>query len=184
MRYLSFASVTQQSYTMSLMSPTVHDVAAAVVERHHPIDQLKLQKVIYFAAGEYAALTGEAMFPEPIEAWDYGPVIYDLWKEYHHFEEDGGIVQPESGDSSTLDDLAIGCVESALAKYGERTGANLIDITHQEPAWKDAYVAGQRRTMIPLEDLVETFRAKFSDVVVSPEVLDQLFARPAGLTGA
>lgn len=177
---LTNAQMTQQSYTMKPMPLTVHDVAAFVVERHHPIDQLKLQKIIFFAAGEYAALTGEPLFPEPIEAWDYGPVIFDLWTEYRRYEEDGGIVQPESGDSTKLDDLAVSCVESALAKYGERTGANLIDVTHLEPAWRDSYIAGQRRTVIPLETLIKTFRAKFSDWTVSQEVLDQLFARPAG----
>ncbi len=159
---------------------TAHDVAAFVVERHRPIDRSKLQKVIFFAAGEYAALTGEPLFPEPIEAWDCGPVIYDLWVEYRHYEEDGEVVQPESGDSTKLDALAVGCVESALAEHGGRTGASLTDVTQLEPAWMDSYVAGQRRTVIPLEALIESFRAKLSDGTVSPEVLDQLFARPAG----
>ena len=177
--HLTMVRVTQRSGTMEYMPITAHDVAAAVVERHHPIDQLKLQKIVFYAAGEYSALTGAAMFPEPIEAWDWGPAIYDLWTEYHHFEGDGGIVQPESGESAKLNALAIGCVESALAEYGERTGANLIELTHLEPAWKDCYVAGQRRTVIPLEILIQTFRAKFSNSTVSQEMLDQVFARPA-----
>lgn len=60
------------------MADNVHDVAAAIIERHHPIDPLKLQKLVYFAAGEYIALTGTPMFPEALEAWDHGPVVYDL----------------------------------------------------------------------------------------------------------
>ena len=156
---------------------TVHDVAAAVVERHHPIDQLKLQKIIFYAAGEYAALTGSQMFPEPIEAWDWGPAIYDVWKTYRRYEADGAIAVPESGDSSKLSDLAIGCVESALDKYGERSGANLIDLTHLEPAWKDSYIPGQMRTPIPVEALIISFRAKYATETIAAEVLEQIFAR-------
>ena len=168
------------SYTMDVMGTTVHDVAAAIVERHRPIDQLKLQKIIFYAAGEYAALTGAAMFPEPIEAWDWGPAIYDIWQEYRLYEADGAIVVPESGDSSKLDELAVGCVDSALEQYGERSGANLIDLTHQEQSWKDAYLPGQRRTQIPLESLVESFRAKYATRVIADEVLDRTFARLVG----
>lgn len=165
---------------MGSNSTNVNDVAAAIMERHQPIDKLKLQKIIFYAAGEYAALTGLAMFPEPIEAWDWGPVIYDLWQEFRRCGDDQAIVDLLSGDSSKLDPLAIGCVESALEKYGERSGANLIDLTHKEPAWKDAYVPGQRRTPIPLESLIESFRAKYEDSTISAEVLDHIFARTAG----
>jgi uncharacterized phage-associated protein len=159
---------------------SVYDISAAIVERHQPIDKLKLQKIIFYAAGEYAALTGSAMFPEPIEAWDWGPVVYDLWQECRKCEDDLAIVELLNGDSSNLNELAIGCVESALGKYGERSGANLIDLTHKERAWKDAYVPGQWRTPIPLESLIESFRAKYEERTISPEVLDHIFARSAG----
>lgn len=159
---------------------TAHDVAAAVVERHHPIDQLKLQKIVFYAAGEYSALTGKAMFAELIEAWDWGPAIYDLWREYRRFEGDGDIVVPESGNSSNLNDLAIGCVESALEQYGERSGANLIDLTHRDLAWRNSYVPGQKHTEIPLQELIDSFRAKFATQTVTGAVLEQVFSRPAG----
>jgi uncharacterized phage-associated protein len=164
---------------MSANPTSALDVAAAIVKRHQPIDQLKLQKILFYAAGEYAALTGEAMFPEPLEAWDWGPVVYDLWKECHRCEDEFAITEP-LGDPSNLNSLAIACVESALDAYGERSGANLIDLTHKEPAWKDAYEPGQRRTPIPLNSLVKSFRAKYENVVIPSEVLDKLFAKSAG----
>lgn len=160
---------------MNAMATTVHDVAAAVVERHHPIDQLKLQKIVFFAAGEFAALTGSQMFPEPIEAWDYGPVIYDVWRTYRQYEGEAAIVAPERGDATKLNALEIGCIEAALEKYGERSGANLIDVAHREVAWKECYVPGQVRTEIPIELMVSTFRAKYEIVEVPQDVLDLLF---------
>ncbi len=161
---------------MNNMAMTVHDVAAAVVARHHPIDQLKLQKIVFYAAGEYSALTGLPMFPEPIEAWDYGPVVYDLYRTYKHFEGEAAIAESEQGDPSKLNALEVGCVESALAQYGEHSGANLIDLTHKEPAWRDSYVAGEMRTEIPVEALVSSFRSKYATSTLSDEVREKAFA--------
>jgi uncharacterized phage-associated protein len=160
---------------MTDMATTVHDVAAAVVERHHPIDQLKLQKIVFFAAGEFAALTGSQMFPEPIEAWDYGPVIYDVWNTYRQYDGHAAIISPERGDATKLNSLEIGCIEAALEKYGERSGADLIDVTHKEVAWKESYVPGQLRTEIPIELMISSFRAKYENLELPGDLLDRLF---------
>jgi len=159
------------------MAQAVHDVAAAVITLCNPIDPLKLQKLVFFAAAEYAALTDEPMFPEPVEAWDYGPVVYDLWKTYRDYEGRADITEPERGDVNRLNDLEMGCVESAVQQFGHLTSAYLIEVSHREPAWKFHYVAGQHRTPIPHEALRETFRAKASEKYqIDPELLGFVFA--------
>jgi uncharacterized phage-associated protein len=115
---------------------------------------------VFYAAGEFAALTGDQLFPEPIEAWDHGPVIYDMWRTYRQYEGEAAIVDPERGDATKLNALENGCVEAALEKCGERTGTDLIESTHREPAWKETYMPGQTRTEIPAALIVSTFRAK------------------------
>ncbi|MGB8197885.1 MAG: type II toxin-antitoxin system antitoxin SocA domain-containing protein [Acidimicrobiales bacterium] len=160
---------------MPANSTNALDVAAAIVERIHPIDPLKLQKLVFYAAGEYAALTGERMFPEELEAWEYGPAVYDLWKAYRTYDDDRAIVKPRNGDPSHLNDLAIGCVDSTIRKYGNIPGPKLITLTHKEPAWQDAYVQGQWRTKIPFATLIESFRKK-ETTPPSDELLDRVFA--------
>src|SRR5665213_1575576 len=149
------------------------DVAAAIIERLHPIDPLKLEKLVFYAAGEYAALTGLPLFPEALEAWEYGPAVYDVWKTYKNCE-DRAIVTPQNGDPSKLNDLALGCVVSAVDKYGSIPGRKLINITHEEPAWRESYVEGTYRTPIPFNTLVESFRAKHTERP-SSELLDRVF---------
>jgi uncharacterized phage-associated protein len=158
------------------MECSVHDIAAAVIERHHPIDQIKLQKIVYFAAGQYMALTASAMFPEPIEAWAYGPVIYDLYDTYRDFEGKRTIVEPEAGDSSKLNDLAMGCVEWALAKFGEIPSARLIDLGHLERPWRENYASGEPRTVIPDVEIIAWFRERASATEIDQAVLEALFA--------
>jgi uncharacterized phage-associated protein len=48
---------------------------------------LKLQKLVYYAAGYYSAATNEPLMNCSIEAWEYGPVVPQL---YHEFKEFGG----------------------------------------------------------------------------------------------
>jgi len=152
------------------------DVAAAIVERINPIGPAKLQKLVFYAAGEYAALTGESLFPENIEAWDYGPVVYSLWKTYKSFEADGDILESQLGDVNKLNDLAKGCIASVVAKYGAFSGAKLIDMTHREPAWIESYMPGHGRTEIPLNVLVESFRNRQATSAISDELVDEFFA--------
>lgn len=55
----------------------------------------------------YLALTGTPMFPEPLEAWDDGPVVYDLSTTYRMFEGERAILEPTRGDSQVLDSVAL-----------------------------------------------------------------------------
>ena len=45
-----------------------------------PITPLKMQKLVYFAHGWHLAITGAPLISEPIQAWQYGPVISSLYQ--------------------------------------------------------------------------------------------------------
>jgi uncharacterized phage-associated protein len=152
-----------------------HDVAAAVIEGRNPITPAEMYMLVFFAAGEYSALTALAMFPEPFEAWGHGPIVRSLWKTYERFEGER-ISTAIGGDPSNLGDLAVGCVHSALTKHAELSGADLIDLVHLEPAWKEAYASAERHPVIPTEALMQSFRDKYAGVTISDEVLDRFFA--------
>lgn len=47
-----------------------------------PITPMKLQKLIFFAHGWYLALTGKPLIEEPVQAWQYGPVIPEVYKSF------------------------------------------------------------------------------------------------------
>lgn len=135
---------------------TAHDVAAAIIGEAAEIDALRLQKLVFLAAGEYLALTGQAMFPEPIEAWDYGPVVHSLYKTYQNCEAKP-IIAPKKGDPARLNDVAMACVESVVARFGHMTGSDLISLTHGMAPWRKAYVLGRFRTAIDLQEIYEYF---------------------------
>jgi len=46
------------------------------------ITPLKMQKLVYFAHGWHLAITGKPLLQEPIQAWQYGPVISSLYQQF------------------------------------------------------------------------------------------------------
>lgn len=50
-----------------------------------PIDQLKLQKLVFYAYAWHIAHEKGELFPEDIFAWPHGPVVRELWYEFNSF---------------------------------------------------------------------------------------------------
>lgn len=46
------------------------------------VSNMKLQKLLYLAQGNYLAATGTRLFDEAVLAYDHGPVVYDVLKAY------------------------------------------------------------------------------------------------------
>jgi uncharacterized phage-associated protein len=48
---------------------------------HEPLDPMKIQKLVYFAHGWHLGRDSGPLISEPIEAWDYGPVVPTLYRD-------------------------------------------------------------------------------------------------------
>jgi uncharacterized phage-associated protein len=54
---------------------------------HSPgLDQMKLQKLVYYAHAWYLAIKGTPLFDDDIEAWPWGPVVRNLYIEFKDFK--------------------------------------------------------------------------------------------------
>ncbi len=53
--------------------------------KQHPLTNLRLQKLVYFAHGWYAGILQERLIIDPIEAWKYGPVFPKLYHQLKVF---------------------------------------------------------------------------------------------------
>ncbi len=54
-------------------------------DKDYGISNLKLQKVLYFVQAYFLISTPEQCFKERIEAWDFGPVVPEAYREYKQF---------------------------------------------------------------------------------------------------
>lgn len=140
------------------------DLAAAAGESITP---MKLQKLVYYAHGWYAGYTGRPLIDETVEAWQYGPVIPSLYREFRHFG---------SGDiKSRATDFGLsGCTEVPIPadadiraflsnvwkSYGGYTGIALSEMTHAagtpwDETWSEA--PGLRGMDIPFPRIKQWF---------------------------
>lgn len=119
------------------------------------ITNLKLQKLLYFCEASYLLKSKgtEACFKEKILAWDYGPVVsevYDKYRTYGSFriqynrQEEPKISNPEY-------------INNVLEKMAGYNAFKLVDITHAQEPWKKAYEA--RNSVISKQSIYDFFRA-------------------------
>jgi len=49
------------------------------------VSPMKLQKLLYFTASEYAKHTGRPLLDDQFQKWDYGPVVRSVYDEFRSF---------------------------------------------------------------------------------------------------
>lgn len=113
------------------------------------LTNLKLQKLLYLLYTKYYFDTGDSLFPDRFEAWQYGPVlteIYDIFK----IEGSKPIVdlRPDAnGEVLIISETGIfgECFDYVWSNYARQGAANLVDLTHGDEkseyktAWRIAY---------------------------------------------
>lgn len=106
-------------------------------EGHELLSNLKLQKLVYYAQGLQLAIHSEPLFGDKIEAWEYGPVVPDLYHRYKKYE--AGCIpadpkfKPASIDKDTLDFL-----DEVFDAFGQFSAIRLMEIAHSDKCWQDA----------------------------------------------
>lgn len=153
---------------------TVHDVATFFIARASEdgnlLTHLKLQKLCYYAQGYSLALIGEAMFSEPIEAWEHGPVVRALYDEYKQFRKrpipaDAGPPELESWRTRVL--------EMVHQRFGWMTAWELRNRTHAEIPWREAWLSNEVDAELSNESMREFFRTSLSGERRQPKPADR-----------
>lgn len=111
------------------------DVAQYIYEEykrvaHETIDNLKLQKLLYFAQRESIAIINAPLFNDTLEGWRYGPVCRDVW----------GAFSPcgVSGGNSDISHEAKYIINNIVQEYGALESWKLSELSHNETSWKNA----------------------------------------------
>lgn len=115
------------------------------------IDNLKLNKILYYAQGWSLVKNGTPLFEDDIQAWDYGPVIQEVYHTYKCCGK-GPIEEADTPfDESRLSSEELELLLSVYMNYGKYTGWALKDMTHAKGSpWSQVYEKGMNR-VIPLE---------------------------------
>ena len=138
------------------------DIARYVIyycnQNSYSISNLKLQKLLYFIQAHFLLEKDEECFTDNIEAWDFGPVIPNVYYEYKLY---GSINIPNQKIYEELDiypktgkveftkkeiNYDIICyadkclINSLLNRFGDCSSTYLTQISINQKPWINAYV--------------------------------------------
>lgn len=110
-------------------------IECAKAKRIYDVSPMKLQKLLFYAQSWSVKLDNMELFDDPIERWDYGPVVREVYREFrefgaypiHLFATDAlgniPIIEPNDQYSWNL-------IDKILEVYGGFTAVQLSNMTH------------------------------------------------------
>ncbi|MBS7226291.1 MAG: DUF4065 domain-containing protein [Clostridiaceae bacterium] len=119
----------------------VLDIAKYVIyyctKKGYLITNLKLQKILYFIQAIFLVNTGSPCFKEEIEAWDFGPVVPEVYHEYKFFGNSNIFLEDEDIPYINKEDKKL--MKSMIDECSDYSAAELVSLTHKQAPWKKAY---------------------------------------------
>lgn len=121
---------------------TPKDIARYIIitenQNDTPISNLRLQKLMYFVQASLVTAKRNLYFCNGMQAWKYGPVIPEIYKEYRFYGSQNIIEEIEYDDMKICtDDKEI--IDSTLQFLRDLSTSHLIEISHKQDPWIDSW---------------------------------------------
>ncbi|WP_227806982.1 Panacea domain-containing protein [Mulberry dwarf phytoplasma] len=121
----------------------VFDIANyIIVNNPHQTTHMKLHKMIYYV---YAKCLVERNplpeFKDSFRAWVYGPVLPKLYNEFKEFTYLPINKTSPKGNINKITSSLKNAIDLVIELYGNKTGNELSNLTHQELPWQLSYNA-------------------------------------------
>lgn len=125
------------------------------------ITNLKLQKLLYYLQAWYVVKNkGQPLFKESIEAWQYGPVVKEVYEAYKCFGRNP--INDESlPNEFNLSKNVTECIDSVLNAYMDYSASTLVQSIHQDLPWQEAYSSQTSPKIIKLETMYNFYKDRF-----------------------
>lgn len=133
-------------------------IIAYCTEKDLELNNLKLQKILYFLQAQSLVETGVPLFKEPLQKWKYGPVVPSVYHEYKKrgasnlsCSDIGPILrepleneEPNFFDIYVIEDFDRNFISSndkmqlneSIGKLAKYNPFSLVQETHQHNIWK------------------------------------------------
>lgn len=141
---------------------SVLDVARYIInyshDKNYHISNLRLQKLLYFVQAQFLVKhkSNEGCFFENIEAWDFGPVVPEVYHEYkiygssdipkidEYIDFSNGIwnAEKKKWDYELISECDRNLINEMVDACSNYSATELVDITHNQKPWQQSYVKG------------------------------------------
>ena len=119
------------------------------------ISNLKLQKLLYYAQGIHLALYNKPLFQEPIEAWQYGPVVDSVYQIYKINGSDA--IKSFENPVENFSEAEENTLQFVQNAFGQFSAWKLSDMTHSESPWKNTEI----NHVIPQNEIQQYFEEHY-----------------------
>ena len=121
----------------------IEDIANYFLAKSDDISPKKLQKILYFAYSWHLVLTNNSidvinnrLFKDRFEAWIYGPVTYEIFKEYK--VKQASNIERYHGEQIKLSEQEVDILDDVWNVYGRYSADELVSISCQHLPWQKA----------------------------------------------
>lgn len=105
---------------------------------------LKLLKLLYYAEGCHLAIfESHSLFDEEIVAWEHGPVVVEVYREYCDNPYDLPLSEADRKDADRVGTEDRNLLEQVFQVFGQYSAWALRNKTHAETPWLEATDHGQ-----------------------------------------
>lgn len=119
---------------------------------------MKLQKMLYYEQGYHLAQFGTPLFNEPIEAWQYGPVVPSVYDAYSQYGRNG--IEPEDVAFEFESEEEMNLFFKVFEVYNKFSAYGLMELTHKESPWLNARHPLGHGRVIPQEEIRDYFKSR------------------------
>lgn len=120
-----------------------------------PVNNLRLQKLLYFVQAEFMVSKNSPCFLDKIEAWAWGPVVPSVHQKYKVFSA-SSIPVARKVCSSHIDKKDRELINGIVEQCNQYSTSSLAEITQNQMPWERAYYSVASKGIQP-ESLKEFF---------------------------
>lgn len=138
-------------------------VANEVIRLAHskaaPITNLELLKLIYFSHGFMLGIHKDPIFYQPVIAWQYGPVVLDVYYSFNHYGAQAITRQLHMPGLQLVEDKAKEVISYTYDLLGSLSPSRLVAISHDVngPWYKTWNNSLGQNQVIPIDLMQEYF---------------------------
>lgn len=140
------------------MAHDARAVAKTLIERAQkrgrPLTPMQVIKLVYICHGWMLGLYHRPLITQPVEAWQYGPVIDDVYQQLKKFGG-GHVTEVMENFAEEFDPLENNLIDQVIDKYSHLSGIALSQMTHASGTpWAITWENRGRNSVIS-SDLIE-----------------------------
>lgn len=127
------------------------------------MNQMQMQKLVFFANGWNLAINHEPLVAGNAEAWDGGPVFRIIWnhiRDYGTNPATGQLIRPDTKKpfEVSLREEEKKIIKHVWKKYGVFSGLELSEMTHEAGTpWSNAYFGRGRNSALGQNEIKKYF---------------------------